>query len=53
MKGLVESLRRFCAAEVLQGDSSYQCDVCKAKRTALRSVVLRSLPPILTFSCNR
>lgn len=51
--GLVESLRRFCAAEVLQGDSSYQCDICKAKRTALRSVVLRSLPPILTFSCNR
>ena len=50
---LVDSLRQYCAAEMLEGDSAYQCDVCKKKQTALRSTVLRSVPPILTFSCNR
>lgn len=52
-EGLVDSLRQYCAAEMLEGDSAYQCDVCKKKQTALRSTVLRSVPPILTFSCNR
>lgn len=50
---LTKALRRYCAAEVLQGDSAYHCDKCDAKRTALRATVLRELPPVLTFSCNR
>ena len=50
---LCASLRRHCAAELLSGDSAYQCDTCRGKREALRNTVLRSLPPILTFSCSR
>eukprot|EP01038_Epipyxis_sp_PR26KG_P009755 gene9755-13124_t len=52
-KDLVESLREYCCAELLEGDSAYQCDYCKAKTSALRSSILLKLPPILTFSCNR
>jgi Ubiquitin carboxyl-terminal hydrolase len=52
-ESLTSSLKQYCAAEVLEGDSAYQCDVCKNKQRALRSTVLRDLPPILTFSCNR
>lgn len=40
------SLRRHCAAELLTGDSAYQCDNCRAKRDALRSTVLRTLPQV-------
>ena len=50
---LAVSLRQYCAAERLEGDSAYQCDCCGGKRVALRSTVLKKLPPILTFSCNR
>ena len=52
-ESLTSSLKQYCAAEVLEGDSAYQCDSCKSKQRALRSTVLRDLPPILTFSCNR
>ena len=52
-ESLTSSLKQYCAAEVLEGDSAYQCDTCKSKQRALRSTVLRDLPPILTFSCNR
>ena len=47
------SLRKHCAAELLTGDSAYQCDTCRTKRQALRSTVLRTLPQVLTFSCSR
>ena len=50
---LSASLRQYCSAELLEKDSAYQCDICNAKRSALRSTVLRELPPVLTFSCNR
>lgn len=48
-----ESLRQYCRAEVLSGDSAYQCDVCRVKRTALRASVICDIPRILTFSCSR
>jgi len=41
------------AAETLEGDSAYHCEVCDAKVTARRGVCLKKLPPILTLSCNR
>lgn len=50
---LIKSLRQYCSAEILDGDSSYDCEVCKTKQTAHRSTVLTKLPIILTFSCNR
>jgi Ubiquitin carboxyl-terminal hydrolase len=50
---LSSSLRQYCSAELLEGESAYQCDFCSSKQRALRSTVLRDLPPILTFSCNR
>jgi hypothetical protein len=50
---LSSSLRQYCSAELLEGESAYQCDFCSSKQRALRSTVLRDLPPVLTFSCNR
>ena len=53
---LVSSLRDYTAAELMKDDNKCQCDseVCKGKRqNAYRRVVLRSTPPILTFSCQR
>jgi Ubiquitin carboxyl-terminal hydrolase len=50
---LSSSLRQYCSAELLEGESAYQCDYCSSKQRAQRSTVLRDLPPILTFSCNR
>ena len=50
---LVGSLRQYCAAEVLEGESAYQCDRCQGRRRALRSTVLRDLPQVLTLSCLR
>eukprot|EP01032_Pedospumella_encystans_P025073 gene25073-28345_t len=52
-KDMCVSLRRHCAAELLTGESAYQCDTCRVKRQALRSTVLRTLPKVLTFSCSR
>jgi hypothetical protein len=43
---LCTSLRRHCAAEMLTGDSAYQCDGCRTKRDALRCTVLRTLPQV-------
>ena len=50
---IAHSLGVYTAAEVLEGDSAYQCDTCGTKRRALRSTVLRRLPSLLTLSCNR
>ncbi len=50
---IAAALRKYTMAEVLEGESAYACDSCGGKRSALRSSVLASLPPILTFSCNR
>eukprot|EP01034_Spumella_vulgaris_P022855 gene22855-29029_t len=50
---LVHSLRQHSVAELLAGDSAYQCNACDARRSALRACVLRKLPPVLTFSCSR
>ena len=50
---LSSSLRQYCSAEILQNESAYQCDICQGKKKALRSTVVRELPPVLTFSCNR
>lgn len=44
------SLRRHCAAELLTGDSAYQCDTCRAKCQALRSTVLRTIPKVCLLS---
>ena len=53
---LISSLRDYTAAELMAGDNKYECgsSVCSGqKQEAHRSVVLRSFPPILTFSFQR
>ena len=54
---LVSSLRDYTAAEILTGDNKYACDNSSqcigTRQEAHRSVILRSVPPILTFSCQR
>lgn len=50
---LVSSLRQYTTAEMMEGDNMYDCSVCKSKQRATRCVRLATLPPILTFSCQR
>lgn len=50
---LPRALRKYCASEILEGESAYACERCATKQTAHRSTVLKALPPLLTFSCNR
>ena len=50
---LAASLRLYTAAELLTGANKYECDTCGCKQEAHRAVILSSLPPILTFSCQR
>lgn len=52
-KNLIESLRKYCTAEVLDGDSAYHCDTCNSKQKAHRTTVISKLPPLLIFSLNR
>lgn len=50
---LINSLRTYCASEILQGDSAYYCEQCKCKRSAHRSSVINNVPQVLTLSLNR
>lgn len=50
---LAQALRQYVTAEVMDGDSAYACETCAHRTKALRSTVIRSMPPVLTFSCNR
>ena len=40
------SLRKYTAAELLTGDSAYQCDTCQRKCDANRNTIVRTLPPV-------
>lgn len=48
-----KALRLYTSAEELDGDNKYDCDTCHSKQRAQRSVAIRTVPPILTFSCQR
>jgi len=50
---LMRCLAAFTKPELLTGDSAYHCDVCAAKRTAMKRVRLHSLPPALVVHINR
>jgi ubiquitin C-terminal hydrolase len=50
---LAMALMRYTKPEKLAGDNQYYCDKCDAKKNAVRSQLLRRLPPVLIFSLNR
>lgn len=53
-KGLEESLQgMFCIPEWMTGDDQYSCDKCQGKRNAMKSIRIRSLPPLLMIALNR
>jgi hypothetical protein len=43
----------YTAPELLDGNNKYHCEICDTKQPAHRRVVLKSLPPILSISCQR
>ena len=50
---LPASLRAYIQPEHMSGDNKYFCEVCGQKQEAHRAVILDTLPPVLTFSCQR
>lgn len=47
-------MRTYLAAELLEGDNAYACEVCGVKCPAHKgTVILEPLPPILSFSLQR
>lgn len=50
---LSKSFRSYLAPEVLDGCNSYACDVCGGKQTAHRRVAIKTVPSLLTISCQR
>eukprot|EP00051_Salpingoeca_urceolata_P030752 m.9485 g.9485 ORF g.9485 m.9485 type:complete len:1163 (+) comp3531_c0_seq1:125-3613(+) len=47
------SLRGFFSVEELQGPNQYHCGNCNAKHDATRRIVLKTLPPTLSFCLLR
>ena len=52
-KSLDEALQGFLEVEKLEGDNQYMCQRCNLKQNATRSIVLKSLPPVLNFQLLR
>jgi hypothetical protein len=50
---MAHALRDYVKPELLEGGNKYECDVCQCRRESHRRVVLKSVPPVLTFSCQR
>ena len=52
-KSLSEALQGFLEVEKLEGDNQYMCQKCNGKQNATRSIVLKSLPPVLNLQLLR
>lgn len=52
-KSLDEALQGFLEVEKLEGDNQYMCQKCNKKQNATRSIVLKSLPPVLNLQLLR
>ncbi|KAI9636491.1 uncharacterized protein MKK02DRAFT_37170 [Dioszegia hungarica] len=50
---LASLLRRFCAEESLGEGKGYDCSDCGAGQSATRRLVLKKLPPVLSFQLKR
>ena len=50
---IAKSFRSYLAPEVLDGCNSYACDVCGDKQSAYRRVAIKTVPSLLTISCQR
>ena len=50
---LQQSLRKFCADEVMEFDNAYNCETCAGKERAVRHTRLHTLPPVLTVQLKR
>jgi len=50
---LQSSLDTFITGEMLEGDNSYLCSICKKKVRTLKRVVVKTLPQILVLNLKR
>lgn len=53
VKTLKRSLQALVAADVLDGNNQYSCEVCHTKTDAERMFCIRSLPPCLRVNLQR
>lgn len=53
VKSLKRSLQALVAADVLDGNNQYSCEVCCTKTDAERMFCVRSLPPCLRINLQR
>ncbi|XP_076472507.1 ubiquitin carboxyl-terminal hydrolase 48-like [Babylonia areolata] len=51
--GLLPALHDFLKEEKLEGENQYMCSVCDSKQNAVRSIQLRTLPPVLNLQLLR
>ncbi|KAL8578268.1 hypothetical protein ACOMHN_005659 [Nucella lapillus] len=51
--GLLTALQDFLKEEKLDGENQYMCSVCDGKQNAVRSIQLRTLPPVLNLQLLR
>jgi len=50
---VAQALHAYVEPELLNGGNQYECSTCQCRRDSHRRVVLKTLPPVLTFSCQR
>lgn len=53
INSLEDSLLNMLNMDKLEGANQYQCDSCNKKADALKGILVRKYPPILTFSLSR
>ena len=53
LSSLQDSLKSMLTMEKLEGPNQYECDSCNQKADALKGIMIRKYPPILTLSLSR
>lgn len=50
---LEDSLEQFVNGEILEGDNAYFCEKCNERRTTVKRMCIKSLPPVLVIQLKR
>lgn len=50
---LEDSLEQFVNGEILEGDNAYFCEKCNERRTTVKRMCIKTLPPVLVIQLKR
>ncbi|EDO44319.1 predicted protein, partial [Nematostella vectensis] len=50
---LQDSLEQFVNGEILEGDNAYFCEKCNKRRTTVKRMCIKTLPPVLVIQLKR